>query len=114
MKLTELRPCDKCGGQLTPTWYVIRLSQCMLDAKATNETLGLSQMFGGNIALAEVMGSCAEEAVIILGDRMPSMWTELLVCQSCVLGMDDEKGIDLGELMQAEMDRQAAKEEGKS
>lgn len=110
MKLSELRPCDKCNGPLAPSWYVIKLSQCMLDRNATNQTLGLTQMFGGNLAIAELMGSQADRAVVVLGDEIDGLWTELLVCQSCVLGLkgDGEAAIDLGELMQNEMDRQAA------
>ncbi len=76
----------------------------MLDRKATNETLGLAQMLG-SMKLAEVMGSRPEEAVIVLGDKVASMWTELFLCQDCTLGMSEQRPINLGGLMQKVMDR---------
>lgn len=95
MKLSEMRPCAVCGGKLTPFWYVARISQAMLNPRAANETLGLMQMFGGNLALAEVMGS-RPDCVMIMGDAEPSLMTELHICQECFL----MKPLDMGILLE--------------
>lgn len=100
MKLSELRPCDHCGGPLPPIWYIVRASQAMLDKTATNATLGLAQMFGGSLTLAEAMGSRPEEAVLVMGDKIPGLWIEIFLCQNCALGTNDKHGdYNLGELL---------------
>jgi hypothetical protein len=72
----------------------------MLDRTATQQTLGLAQMLGGSLALAEAMGARPEEAVMVMGDKSPSLWTEIFLCQDCALGMNDEHGdYNLGELL---------------
>ncbi len=99
MKLSELRPCDHCGGPLPPIWYYVRVSQCMLDRKATNETLGLTQMLG-SLQVAEAMGARTEDAVVILGEKIPTMWNQIFLCQDCALGMNDEApDYNLGQLL---------------
>ncbi len=85
MKLSELRPCDNCGGQIAPMFYLVRISHAMIDAKVANEVLGLTQMFQGHLHLAEVMGARPDDAVMILGEKDPDMWTELILCQNCSL-----------------------------
>jgi hypothetical protein len=100
MKLTDLRPCDACNGPLqgkpggvrSATWYVVRVTQAMLNPKAAGRTLGLAQFFGqGSISpaalnLAEVMGDCGDDAVMILGDKEPALTTELFICFDCYCG----------------------------
>ena len=78
MEASDLRPCDKCGDRLDPTWYIIKLSQCM----------------------------STPNGIVVMGETMPSMWTDLLVWQSCVLGMKGDAEIDLGELISNEMERE--------
>lgn len=85
MKLSEIRPCDACGGEIVPVFYVLRLSMALFKPQAVNTTMGLAQMFHGNITLAEVMSS-QPEAVTVLGDENPDLMTELLICQECLLG----------------------------
>lgn len=102
MKLSELKPCAHCGGKLPPVWYLVKVSQCMLDPQATNQTLGLAQMFQGNLALAEVMGARPDEAVKIVADELGVDWDRLFLCQDCALGLSVEfKGYTLGALMEA-------------
>lgn len=86
MKLSEIRPCDNCGGKIVPMFYVVRFSVAMFAPRATNEMLGLTQMFGGSLQLAEVMGA-DPEAVKIAGDEEPALWTDLLICQDCFMGI---------------------------
>ncbi len=100
MKLSELKPCDHCGGPLPPSWWIVRVSQAMLDREATQETLGLMQMLGGSLAIAEAMGARSEEAVLVMGDKVTGLWTEIFLCQDCALGMNDDHGdYNLGELL---------------
>jgi hypothetical protein len=51
LKLSELKPCAKCGGPLRKPpsiqWYVVRMCHAMLNPRATNEVLGLAQYFQG-------------------------------------------------------------------
>ena len=105
MKLSELRPCGHCGGPLPPTWYFVRISQCMLNGSATNEVLGLARMLGSE-TLAEAMAARPEKAVVVFGENIPSMWTEIFLCQSCALGMnEDAPDYNLGELIEKAMER---------
>lgn len=98
MKLTDLRPCDACNGPLqgkpggvrSATWYVVRVTQAMLNPKAAGRTLGLAQFFGngdmaapGALTLAEAMGDCGDDAAMILGDKEPELMTELFICFDC-------------------------------
>ncbi len=95
MKLSELRPCDNCGGQILSSerrfFFVVRVSQAMADEKAMRSTGGLLQMFGGitnpgALAVAEVF-SPDDEVVRVLSDEMPEAQTELILCMGC-LGKD--------------------------
>ena len=52
----------------------------ILDRRATQETLGLTQMFHGNIALAEAMGASSGKEIIEAPE--PSMFS---ICQNCFL-----------------------------
>lgn len=83
MKLSELRPCDNCGGKIAPQFYVIRITQAFVTPSA-NQTLGLATMFHGNLGLAEVF-SPDPDPVKVLGDEEPSLMTELIVCPDCYL-----------------------------
>lgn len=84
MKLSELRPCDKCGGKIAPVFYVVRVSLAIV-TPAANTTLGLNQMFRGNLALAEVFTS-EPHPVKVAGDEDPNLMTELFLCQNCYVG----------------------------
>lgn len=87
MKLTNLRPCDNCGGEISPHFYIVRTSLAFISQKATNQVLGLNQMFGGDaLGLAEVMAPDAE-AVKIAGDEDSKLMNEIFLCQICY--MDD-------------------------
>src|SRR5580698_11127776 len=96
MKLSELRPCAVCRGPLVPIWQVVRISMAALDRSKTQRVLGMTQFFGGNLALAEVMTS--DDCVMVLGDQDPAMMTEFNICQTCFL-----KGpINLAELVESQ------------
>lgn len=127
MKLSELKPCAMCNGSLLKppagSWYVIRLTQALIDPKAARETGGLAMMFGGfnapgALAVAEALSPNAD-AVMIMGDKDASLTTELHVCFDCMVQKlspllhaaevanrePDEPGHDMG---RDEMDEQRA------
>lgn len=83
MKLSDLRPCDNCGGKIAPAFYVVRISQAFI-MPAARQTLGLMEMFHGNLGLAEVF-TPDPDAVKVVGDEEKSLMTELLLCQNCRL-----------------------------
>lgn len=85
MKLSELRPCDCCGGKIAPNFYVVRGSLAVFSPHAANATLGLATMFGGALALAEAM-SPDSEVVKIAGEFDKALWNEIFLCQSCYMG----------------------------
>lgn len=78
MKLSELRPCDQCGGKVTPIFYRVVVEQHLLDAGAVNEVLGLRQMFSGSLRMAEAMASRPDATKVLT----PATET-LLLCQDC-------------------------------
>lgn len=67
-----------------PVFYVIRFSMAFVTPSA-NTTLGLAQMFHGNLGLAEVFTS-EPHPVKVAGDEDPNLMTELLLCQDCYVG----------------------------
>ena len=97
MKLSELRPCDCCGKQIAPQFYVVRSSLAIFSPHAARATLGLNTMFGGALALAEAM-SPDPEVVKLAGDHDKSLWNELFLCQACYMGdvnialLNDKRG----------------------
>ena len=100
MKLSEMRPCAKCHGKVAPIWYVLRVSQAMINPRAGNQVLGMMQMLGGNLALAETIAP-EPDCVLVMGDKEPALMTELNLCQGCFM----EGGIDLALLMEASGER---------
>lgn len=100
MKLSELRPCDCCGGKIAPHFYVVRLSQAMVMAKEANAVLGLAQMFGGALGLAEVVAPDAD-AVKIFGDERKELMHEFFLCQECFM-----RPLDMAMLMDVRLKEQ--------
>lgn len=105
MKLTDLRPCDQCGGPVGQHFYVLDVSQAMVSPRAANEVLGTAMILGGiqnpgALAIAEVMAPRADEAVMVFGEKDLALNTRLLVCQDCVFG-----SIELAMLLEAASQR---------
>ena len=96
MKLSQLRPCDNCHGPLSHGhFYVVRVTQALVLPRTTNQVLGLTQYFGGNLALAEMFAP-DDDAIKILGDEQKELMYEFLLCQDCFL-----RPVDLAMLMEA-------------
>jgi len=82
MKLSDLHVCDSCGGAVGLQFYVIRVSVAMVMAREANQVLGLAQMLGGRLGLAEVFAP-DDNAVMVFGDEDKSLMDELLICTNC-------------------------------
>lgn len=88
MKVSELRPCDNCGGPIAPAFTVVRFSQALINADAVNEFMGMHRFFGGRAhpALVENFAPASRDAALIFGDKDKLLETELLICQDCFTG----------------------------
>lgn len=97
MKVSELRPCDNCGGPIAPAFYRVKVTQALINADAVNEFLGMHLFFGGraSAALVENFAPKSNDAALIFGDKDPQLETTLLLCQGCAIGAS----IDLGLLL---------------
>lgn len=90
MRLSELKTCACCDGPLLGgrcgCWYVLRITQAMVNTRSANAVLGAAQMLGGMQALhiAEAMGP-GDDAVLIMGDEDKRLVTELHICFDCAL-----------------------------
>jgi len=89
MKLSELRPCDVCGGKLAPNFYVLRMSIALISSTPTNQVLGLAQYFRGNLGLAEVFAPESDQAVVVAMDEKEhkGLMQEFFVCAACYLNL---------------------------
>lgn len=84
MKLSEIRPCDACGGPIAPLFNLVRTTPALFNQRKTNEVLGLNQFFGGKaLGLAEVMAP-SPDVVTLAGDTHPELITELFICNACM------------------------------
>jgi hypothetical protein len=92
MKLSELRPCDVCGGGLLQkpggprmaTFYVLRISQAM-PMPAADRVVAMSRLLGDSLQLGEVMADVdADDAIRVFGDKDRRLMSELLVCFDCM------------------------------
>jgi hypothetical protein len=84
VKLSELRPCDKCGGKIAPIFYVVRFSIAVFDQRKMNTNLGLTQMFQGSVRLAEVFSPDPEVGVVAMDSQATKLlMTELFICNDC-------------------------------
>jgi hypothetical protein len=88
MKLSELKPCDCCGGPIVKdgniTWMVIKTSLAVISPKAAQQVMGMTQYFGGALGLAEAM-SPEPEAVKIVANEQDGQWSEIHVCMDCYM-----------------------------
>ncbi len=87
MKISELRPCIVCGGNIVPLFYLVRISAAIVLPKAAHQIIELTEIMGGmeNRGALHVAESLAPDAdcVKILGDEEPELLTQLCVCQEC-------------------------------
>lgn len=83
MKLSDLRPCDNCGGSFKGGMFqVIRMSLAFVNPTAAQQVLGLTQYFGGALGIAEAMAP-EPNAVVIGMDKERQTMTEVFLCHDC-------------------------------
>jgi hypothetical protein len=87
LKLSDLRPCDRCGGPLELVFHVVRSSLAIVMPDRAQGVLGLGMTFGGirrpgALAVAEALAPDVD-AVVFAGDQEGASWTELFLCSSC-------------------------------
>lgn len=92
MKLSQLRPCDKCGGELVPVFYVVRACPAVIDQRATQSVLGVAGILGGlrrpgALGVAECLAP-ESDCVVVSGEKDPGLWSELFLCTECWAGTD--------------------------
>lgn len=63
MKISELKPCDVCGGKIAPIFYRVTVEQMMINAQVVNQVVGLATMFGGALGIAEIFAPSDDAAV---------------------------------------------------
>ncbi len=83
MKLSDLRKCDSCGGEIGMNFYVYRVSHAFVNPHAVREFMGLGLMLGGSSDLAEAFSSHGDRAVVVAGDEDPTLRRQLIICQNC-------------------------------
>lgn len=87
MKLSDLKPCAGCGGPLRSegmgNWYEVRVSSVMLNPKSAQRVMGLANMFNGHLGIAEVFSPDTDDAVVVLGEKEPALYTTVHVCFEC-------------------------------
>ena len=101
MKLSELRPCDNCGGQISPVFNLVTCDIGAVNPVEARTNLGLTQMFGGALGLAEVM-SPTPDCVKLASDKPETapLRRRLFLCMECWC-----KPICLGEVLEKVSDR---------
>lgn len=97
MKLSELPICVECDKPVIRPesrgpFYVIRASLATVNPKAASGVFGLTTIMSAGgppsaaaIKVAEAMAPDAEGAIMILGDKEPTLMTEFALCQNCAL-----------------------------
>lgn len=87
MKLSQLRPCDNCGGRLQLLFYQITVSPTVIDRSAVGQTLGLAQFFSAGEAVCDSHLSIAEALTPTPEATRsdPNLDTEICLCQDCYL-----------------------------
>lgn len=103
--ISELRPCDHCGGNLQKPFRIIEIRLAMLKPDAINEQLGMAQMMGlgrpenrsAAFAIAEVMGARGDDVVAVMEED-----EEIWICYDCHLnGFDMHKAAEKAEAVRA-------------
>lgn len=80
MKTNDLKPCARCNGKVYPMIYRVTVERLWIDHEKVNRDLGLAQILGGNLDLADVFsphGSVVDTIDTNVAD----------LCQDCALSI---------------------------
>lgn len=98
MRLSELRPCDNCGGKLVPHFYILKYSLVLINQREANVTLAMAENFG-SLEIAEVMTPGRE--IKIAGEENAELWSKLFICQNCFM-----RPLNLAEVAERKHDKE--------
>ena len=84
---TRIRNCEKCGGTIGPTFYIVKVAQALVDYNAVQRHTGLTMMMGGSGALADVFSPDRTMEKIVHGEDA-NKWPEMVLCQECFMADD--------------------------
>lgn len=87
IKLSELRPCDNCGGRIAPIFHHVQIRHAIINPRNANSVLGMMLMCGWgqsgqSLAVAEAMAPGADNAAEVLSE--PDATVTLYLCPKCV------------------------------
>lgn len=82
----RIRPCEKCGGPIGPDFYVIKMSQVVVDYDAVSRYQGLALYFK-NLELADVFTPDVTLSKVVSGPDA-NRWQELVICRDCMFHND--------------------------
>lgn len=82
IKLSEIRPCDFCGGQIAPIFRILDIKMAVFNGRNVNSVLGTARILGGSLGLAEVMAPGADSPVEVCEDH--ELNDRLFACQMCM------------------------------
>jgi hypothetical protein len=84
MKLSDLRPCDSCGGPISPQFHVVRYSIALIKPQA-NQVAAMTLYFG-SLALGELFSPDDNVVTVAMDeDEFKEIMIELFICQRCYL-----------------------------
>jgi hypothetical protein len=79
----SLRPCDSCGGPIAPVFFVVRVSQALINEPVVNRFIGMAHFFGGNVGISSVFDP-GDDAFVIMGDKNKELMNEVFICNRCM------------------------------
>ncbi len=82
---TRVKPCENCGGKIGPDFYIVKLSQALVDPSAVNRYVGMTQYFQGHTALADVFATDKTLEHVMQGEDA-NQWPEMIICLRCFAG----------------------------
>ena len=84
MKISDLRPCDACGGSISPQFYVVRFSIAIFKPRETFLNAGMTLHFG--LALAEALSPDPDVVTVAMDEpEYKKLMVELFLCQHCYM-----------------------------
>lgn len=78
MKLSELRPCDACGGKLSLTFFRVTVEHHVINPGEVRKRAAMDVMFPGAPALAAVMHGDQDDAT------QPATTSTMILCTDCL------------------------------
>lgn len=83
MKLTEIRPCDHCGGPISPMFHVLSCDVGGVNPKKTARAIAAAELCG-SFRLAEAIGMTEDPIVLASDDPATApLAHRLFLCNDC-------------------------------